>query len=274
MDDYLRAVFLGALQALTEFLPISSSGHLLLADRVIGEGEGSLTFDVGLHVGTLVAVLAYFWRDWFGIASAGLGDLRRHPLELRAWSREGRLGLFIVAGTIPAVLVGLFLNDAIEGYARNAIVVATMLIGVAALMELLDRSPVTRHFEAITLGVAVTIGVAQAIALVPGVSRSGITIATGRGLGFDRASAARFSFLLSAPAVLGAAVLQLGTALTGDEAVEWGPLLLGALVAALVGLLVIGGLMRFLRTRTLRVFVWYRIALGLVVLAAAAAGAI
>lgn len=273
MDDYLRAVVLGLVQAASEFLPISSSGHLVLAPRIIGGDVSSLTFDVGLHVGTTLAVLVYFWRDWVSIISHGLRDVVRERAAVRRWSRPGQLGLWIALGTVPAVIVGALFQDAIEEELRSPWVVGVMLIGVGLLIWWADESG-SRERGVDDVGPlhALLVGVAQAIALIPGVSRSGITIAAGRTLGYDRPDAARFSFLLSAPAVVGAATLTLGEALTGDEAVQWGPMLVGAAVAAVAGLLVIGAFLRFLEFATLRGFVWYRIALGSTVLVAVATG--
>lgn len=272
MDDYLRAIFLGALQAASEFLPISSSAHLFLAERVLGEEASSLTFDVGLHTGTLLAVLVYFRADWFGFARAFLLDVTRRRQSPRRWSSESRLLLAIVLGTVPAVIVGFALNDAIEEHARSVFVVAGTLIGFGLLMEVADRRPQDRGLSTLTYAAALLVGVAQAIALVPGVSRSGVTMSAARALGFERGAAARLSFLLSAPVVFAAAVLELGRALAGHEALAWGPMLVGAAAAAVVGWLVIAGLLAFLRTRTLRPFVWYRIALGLAVLLGAVLG--
>ncbi len=275
MDDYLRAILLGIVQAVTEFLPISSSGHLILAAELLGEESSSLTFDVGLHVGTLLAVLGYFWRDWLRIALATLRDVRTEGVTVRRWSVDARLGLLLALGTIPAVLVGLAFEQWIDDNGRNLWVVGAMLIGVGLLIGLADRwgAQIGRLVD-MTPGRSLLIGCAQAFALVPGVSRSGATIATARALGFDRPSAARFSFLLSAPVVAGAGILKLGEALTGDEVVAWGPLVVGALTAAVVGALVIRGFMAVMQRTTLAVFVWYRIALGLAVIAAVATGAL
>jgi undecaprenyl-diphosphatase len=273
IDDYVRAVVLGVIQALTEFLPISSSGHLVLAEHLNDEPFGSLTFDVGLHLGTLVAVLGYFWREWVGMARAGVTDVVAHGYRVDRWSEPAQLALWIAVGTLPAVAAGLTFGDVVEERLRSPAVVATMLILFAIVIGALDRwgASVGRLAD-VDAPRALAIGVAQAIALVPGVSRSGATIAAARGLGFERGAAARFSFLLSAPAVFGAGVLQFSRALTGDEALRWGPMLVGAATAALVGALVIRGLLGFLRRQTLAVFVWYRIALGLAIFAALALG--
>lgn len=272
MDEYLRAIVLGLVQALTEFLPISSSGHLVLAERAMGF-HSSLTFDVGLHLGTLAATLGYFWRDWAAVIRASLRDLLGHGLNLRRWEWQGLLGLLIILGTLPAVLVGALFKDVIEATFRAPASIAALLIGGGALLAWADRAPRDRlGLESVTPPHALAIGLAQAVALIPGVSRSGATILTARLLHYDRPVATRFSFLLSAPAVAGAATLTLGDALTGDQAVAWGPLLVGALVSGLAGLVVIHWLLRFMQSHSLMPFVWYRVALGLAVLAAVAAG--
>ena len=273
MEDYARAVVLGVVQALTEFLPISSSGHLLIAPRLMGEEVDSLTFDVGLHVGTMTAVIVYFRRYWVVIVRAGLRDAFAHRHRLDRWTPHARLGVWIVLGTIPAVVAGLLLDDFIEDELREPWVVGSMLIAFGVVLGVLDqRGSRERGLRDISSRSALLIGVAQAMALVPGVSRSGVTLAAGRGLGFGRVAAARFSFLLSAPVVISAATLRLAEALRTDEAIEWGPLLLGALVAGLVGLLVIRGLLTFLQLHTLRMFVWYRIGAGVALLAAVSVG--
>lgn len=275
MDDYLRAILLGAIQAVTEFLPVSSSGHLVLAPELMGEGPSSLTFDVGLHVGTLLAVLGYFWRDWLAIGRAAMTDVSTVGVDVRRWSAYGRLGPLLALATVPAVVVGLVFEGVIDEHLRTPVVVGIMLIVVGVLIGVADRwgGQFGRLLD-MTAGRALLIGGAQAVALIPGVSRSGATIATSRALGFDRPTAARFSFLLSAPAVFGAALLQGYRVFSGEDAIAWGPMLVGALVSAVVGAIVIRGLMAFLQRATLAVFVWYRIALGLAVLGAVAAGLI
>lgn len=273
--EYLRAVALGLLQALTEFLPISSSGHLVLAPRLMGDGVSSITFDVGLHVGTLIAVLVYFWRDWLSIATALLRDLPAHGLHVGRWGESSKLGLWIVLATLPAVIVGAVLTATVEDWFRSPVSVAVSLLFFSAVIWSADRFGAhDLDDHDVTPRRALLIGCAQAIALIPGTSRSGITIAAARGLGFERSAAARFSFLLSAPAVFGAAVLTLGGALANGDPIAWGPLVVGAATAAAAGMLVMRGLMRYLQTRSLAVFVWYRVALGCAVLVAVAAGLI
>ncbi|MSQ29459.1 MAG: undecaprenyl-diphosphate phosphatase [Dehalococcoidia bacterium] len=273
--DYLRAVVFGVIQALTEFLPISSSGHLLLAGRVMGDDISSLTFDVGLHIGTLAAVLLYFWREWIGMAIASVTDVLRYQWRLSRWSAQGRFALLVVLGTLPAVVAGALLDKTLEEHVRDAWVVGVTLILGAYLLWLADRAAVWRtSLDAMDARRSLTVGMAQTVALIPGMSRSGMTISAVRFMGFDRVSAARFSFFLSAPAVAGAAVLKLGKAVAGDEVVAWGPLAVGALTSGVCGVLVIRGLLGYMQRRTLAVFVWYRIALGLAVLAAVATGAL
>jgi undecaprenyl-diphosphatase len=273
LADYLRAIFLGVVQAVTEFLPISSSGHLVLAPHLFGEETSSLTFDIGLHLGTLVAVLVYFWRDWWQITKATAADTVRHGPRLARWGPQSRLGLWLALGTLPAIVVGVLAQDAVEERFREPAVVAVMLILFSFVIDFGDRrGGDDRRIEGMGVRRSLLIGAAQALALVPGVSRSGATITAARLVGFERPSAARFSFLLSAPVILGAGVFKVADAISGGEQVMWGPLFVGALTSALVGALVIRGLLRYLVTRTLRVFVWYRIALGLAVLGAVAVG--
>lgn len=273
VDDYLRAVVLGLVQAVTEFLPVSSSGHLILAPEVIGDEVSSLTFDVGLHIGTTVAVLTYFWRDWVIILTSGLRDLLTRGLSLHRWSGPGLLGIWIVLGTIPAVIVGGLFETQIEDRLREPWLVGVMLIGVGLVIWWADS--VGRRdagLDAVGPRHSLLVGLAQASALIPGVSRSGATIATARALGMERPAAARFSFLLSAPVVVGAATLQLFDATGSEETVQWGPMVLGAVVSAVAGWLVIGWFLHALGHISLRGFVWYRIVLGTLVLGLAATG--
>ena len=274
-DDLLRAAFLGIIQAATEFLPVSSSGHLILAPELVGDDVSTLTFDVGLHLGTTVAVLAYFWRDWVRIVRFGFGDFVQHGLRLTGWSQYSLLGVWIVLATIPAVIVGLLFGDVIDEHLRQPWVVGITLIAFGLLIGLLDRwgGTLARLLD-MTPARALVIGLAQAVALIPGVSRSGITIAAGRGLGFDRPSAARFSFLMSAPVIFGVGILQFSDALSSDETVAWGPMIVGSIIAAVVGALVIRWLLAYLERGTLMPFVWYRIGLGTLVLALSATGVV
>ncbi len=273
LAGYLRAIFLGLLQALTEFLPISSSGHLVLAPHLIGDQVSSLTFDVGLHIGTLLAVLIYFWRDWASIAVSLVADVPRHRARIDRWSAPSRLGLWIVVATVPAVVVGALLKDTLEDCFRAPAAVGVSLLFFSGVIWFADRvGGQYLELRDVNARRSIVIGLAQAVALIPGTSRSGITIAAARGLGFDRPAAARFSFMLSAPAVAGAAVLTLGSAISNQEPVSWGLLAVGATTSALTGMVVIRVLMQYIQTRSLDAFIWYRVALGCAVLTAVGLG--
>ena len=274
MDDYVRAALLGLVQALTEFLPVSSSGHLVVAAELFGDEVNDLTFDVGLHLGTTVAVLIYFWRDWALLGVSAKRDLLEHGAQIGRWRWRSRLGLLLALASVPAVIVGAVFELTVEDGLREPWVVGTMLVIGGLVLWLLDTiGEQTRRLRDVDAPSALVIGLAQATALVPGVSRSAATIAAGRGLDLQRPAAARFSFLLSAPIVIGASTVLLGQAVRSDQDVSWGPLLLGALVAAVVGLTVIRGLLAFIRRRSLRIFVWYRLVAGVAVLIGVWAGA-
>jgi undecaprenyl-diphosphatase len=264
MLTILEAIVLGIVQGLTEFLPISSSGHLILAQWATGwQGAlmDNLTFDVALHVGTLTAVLWYFWRDWVMLGRAVLKVLQGKALEY-----EARLVWYIGLATVPAVIVGLTLEHTVETVFRNPLLVAAALVVGSLCMWIADRySKRERYIANMTLGHALFVGVAQAVALVPGISRSGITISAGLAAGYRREDAARFSFLLSTPVIAGAAVLKVKNITFAGHA-AWG-CILGTLGSAVVGYLAIRFLIRYLERHSLNIFVWYRLALaGAVVL--------
>ena len=274
MEDYLRAALLGLIQALTEFLPVSSSGHLVIAAELLGDEVNDLAFDVGLHLGTTTAVLVYFWRDWALMGASARRDLSEHALHIRRWRWRSQLALLLALGSIPGVVAGAVVELTIEDGLREPLVVGVMLIVFGVVMWVLDAfGRMEGRLRDVDAPRALIIGVAQAAALVPGVSRSGATISAGRGLHLGRHAAARFSFLLSAPIVIGASVVLLGDGVRGDEDVQWGPMLFGALVAALVGLGVIRALLAFVCRHSLQVFVWYRLVVGVAVLVGVRAGA-
>ncbi|HET7737558.1 MAG TPA: undecaprenyl-diphosphatase UppP [Tepidiformaceae bacterium] len=261
MDELLRAIVLGIVQGLTEFLPVSSSGHLILVPRLFNWDDQGLAFDVGLHLGTLVALLVYFWRDWYRMARSFLGDLGSSGINVRTYAPDSRLLLYIAAGSVPAAIVGLLFADWIEEHVRQAWLVAITLAAVGVIMLVADRrSRRERAIGSITLRDALLIGVAQACALIPGVSRSGATMSTALFLDFTRDDAARFAFLLGTPAFVGAAILKFSD-LTGDD-VEADMLVIGFLTSAIVGFAAIHGLLRYLRTRDFVPFVAYRFAVA------------
>lgn len=264
--DFVRAVVLGIVQALTEFLPVSSSGHLILVPRLFNWPDQGLAFDVGLHMGTLVALLGYFWRDWLRMFRAALGDLRGHGPRVGRWSPQGALLPLIAIGSIPAALVGFLLDDWIEEHVRQPWLVAIMLIVFGGTMLLAERiSRRDRGLDSVRLVDVLLIGAAQAVALIPGVSRSGATMSMGMARHLDREAAGRFAFLLGTPAFVGAGLLKLGD-LEGSTGREFAELGLGFLMAAAVGYAVIHYLLRFLRTRSLLPFVYYRWAVAVLTL--------
>jgi undecaprenyl-diphosphatase len=254
--NYRIAVTLGLIQGLSEFLPISSSAHLILAPWFFGWPDPGLTFDVALHVGTLIAVVVYFWRDWIAL-------FRAAP---RPRSPEGRLFWLLILGAIPGGIAGVLLDSLAEQALRSPLLIAGTLSVMSLVLFGADRwFRRDRGLLNIDPVDAVLIGIAQALAIVPGVSRSGITIATARGRGIDRAAAARFSFLLGSPIILGAALFKLRHLIGTPGAID-GPFLAGIATSAVVGLLSIGFMLRYLRNAGFGIFVIYRLLLaGLVV---------
>jgi undecaprenyl-diphosphatase len=271
-----QALVLGLVQGLTELLPISSSGHLILvpwaADWTFLEQNDRFnqTFDVALHLGTLVAVVAYFWHDIVTLIAAFLRTLARRRLE----TADERIAWFVLVATIPAGAIGLAGEDAIADVLGEPWQIGILLAAGAVLLWWADRSPQERAMGDLGLGHAVLMGFAQALALAPGVSRSGITITAGRLLRLDRDSAARFSFLLLVPTVLGAVVLKgVGDVLLGDLPAGWqGPFLVGTLAAAASGLVAIDWLLAYVRRHTYDVFVLYRLVIAAIVIVAIVSG--
>lgn len=260
--DTIQAIILGAIQGLTEFIPISSSAHLIVIPWLFNWKPFGLTFDVALHLGTLFALVAYFWRDWYGLIRDSVGRARLRPSH----DRKTMLLWPIVIASIPAALAGKSLEQTIEDQVRsNFLLVGIVTISLGILLLAADRLGAKRRpAEAVTLRDWLIIGFAQALAIVPGVSRSGITITAGLACGLQRDAAARFSFLLGAPIILGAAVYELPDALESVLAGgEWLPFTVGIVVSAVVGYLCIGFLMSYLRKRSTDLFVGYRVVFGL-----------
>jgi len=264
--NILYAILLGFLQGATEFLPVSSSGHLALAEYFLGLEEAGLSFDVALHLGTLLAILVYFRNDFKAMACSWLCQ-KESALE-GAFHRK--LAVYIVLATIPGVLAGLFLKHLAETSFREPALVAATL-GCVGLLLLWAERRGKRHREIRELGLAdaLIIGMAQALAIVPGVSRSGITMTAGLFKGFNRQDAARFSFLLSAPIIFGAGVYNIPEIISrGGEPGQFGIYLAGFVSAAVSGYVFIAWLLNFVRTRTFDVFAYYRLGLaGIVYLA-------
>ena len=257
-----QAIALGAIQGLSEFLPISSSAHLYLSRHVLGWPEPGLAFDVALHLGTLAAVLVYFRREWWRLLLATMRVVRGRRVET---PEERRVGLLVLA-TIPAVVGGLLLADYAETVFRHPLISATMLIVFGILLWAVDRAaPRDRALVDMGWRSALTIGLAQVLAFVPGVSRSGATMTAGRALRFDRESAAVFSFLMSMPAIAGAGLLEVPHLLSSDESML--PLFAGIVSAAIAGWAAIAVLLRYVTRRGYGVFAAYRIVVGLLVIA-------
>ncbi|MBE9555677.1 MAG: undecaprenyl-diphosphate phosphatase [Proteobacteria bacterium] len=252
---------LAVVQGLTEFLPISSSGHLVLTSRVLGWDDQGVAIDIAVHVGTLLAVMIYFWRD-VGRVMAGtlrLATFRSGP--------DARLAIMLLIATLPIVIVGFLAKDLVETVFRSVELIAWATIGFALLLWLADRLGMTvNRIEHVGAVGALLIGLSQVLALIPGTSRSGITMTAGRFLGMERAEAARFSMLLSIPTIIGAAVLK------GVEVWQAGNVALGYDAAIAIGLSFVAGiasiavLMRWLQTSSFGPFVIYRIALGILLL--------
>ena len=267
----LQAALLGVVQGLTEFLPISSSGHLILVPWLLGWQPHSKAFDAALHLGTVAALLAYFWREWLELLAAvrdGLLDATKRA------NPRWRLAWLLVLGSVPAGLVGLALESPIESALGKPALVAVLLMLFGLVMLVADRvGQKKRGLPSVGLGDALTIGLAQVLALAPGVSRSGITLTAGLFRGLDRPAAARFSFLLSTPITLAAALYSLRRLVGPEAGAEGGlALLVGIASSALFGFLAIGFLLRYLQRNSLAGFTWYRLVAGLAVLGLALAG--
>ena len=271
----LQALLLGVVQGLTEFLPISSSGHLILVPWVLDfryleqNPDFNKTFDVALHLGTLIAVLAYFRRDLVRYAFGVVRSLRRRRLG----ALDERLGWLIVIATLPAAAVGAAAERQITDKLGHPWQIAILLVVFALLLYLADRLPERREVEGLGVRDAIIVGVAQAVALAPGTSRSGITITAGRAIGLTRGSAARFSFLLLAPITFGAIVFESVDAVTtGLPPDSLGPFVVGILAAAGSGFAAIWGMLRYLQTHSYNIFVWYRLIAAGAVIALIASG--
>jgi len=266
----LQVIVLAVVQGLTEFLPVSSSAHLYLTSWLLGWNTESLDFDIMLHLGTLAAVLIYFFGDWVQIVGQGFGLDVGRDAELK----QNRTMLWQLAvATIPIAVFGALFNHMAETVWRTPVVMGVMLIAIGGLIWLAERAgKMVRDMASLTLTDSAAIGVAQTLAIVPGCSRSGITISAGLFRNLTRESAARFSFLLSTPAVGGAAVKALWDIHKepgGLHTLLTAPFVVGVVVSAATGCLVIGWFLHYLRHASLRAFVYYRVVFGIIVLALA-----
>jgi undecaprenyl-diphosphatase len=267
MDTLLAAVVMGIVQGLTEFLPVSSSGHLIIVPFLLGIKDPfitSLEFSVILHIGTLVALLLYFRSDWLRLVPAFFATIRDRSL---AGDPDRRLAVLIAIATVPAAIIGFLFHD-VEDVIREIGLVAAMLVVGGGSLWLAERTG-AREKVALDLSFrqALAIGAAQAVALVPGISRSGISISAGLFAGLRREEAARFSFLMATPITAAAAAYEVLKVVRGEGvAIQVAPMAAGLLMSFVFGVLAIAVLLRFLRTRSTDVFVAYRIILAAIVL--------
>jgi undecaprenyl-diphosphatase len=267
----IQAIILALVQALTEFLPVSSTAHLILFPWLLHWPDPGLAFDVALHAGTLLSVILYFFKDWLTLLVCGLGGSYPKSAPAEEIAQHRRMFWYMVVGTIPAAILGKLFHHQIEDELRTPMIIGISLVVVALLMWWADsRATLTRKLEESRLGDALSIGTAQALALWPGVSRSGITITTGLFRNFSREAATRFSFLLSAPVIAGAVLTELPKLIklhkAGGLELPLSTLAISILVSGVAGYFVIAFFLRYLQTRTLKVFVVYRIVFGIIVL--------
>lgn len=270
--SWLEAAFLGLLQGLTEFLPISSSAHLRIAGEFLPSGaDPGAAFTAITQIGTELAVLVYFWPDIRRIAGAWLGRVLARDHAANA--DDVRMGWLIIVGSLPIVVLGLLFKDQIETGLRNLYITATALIVFGVILGMADRiGRKQRPLQRLTWTHGILFGLAQAMALIPGVSRSGGTITAGLLMGYTREAAARYSFLLAVPAVFGSGFYQLFKSIGQVNPVGWGETALATLIAFGVGYVVIVFFLRLVSTRSYLPFVWYRIVLGLAIFALLATG--
>jgi undecaprenyl-diphosphatase len=262
--DIFQSIVLGVIQGLGEFLPISSTAHLILAPWFFGWSDPGLSFDVALHLGTLIAVVAYFYRDWLTILKLSLQKVSNFKFQVSNSEKyPDQLLWLLVIASVPGGVIGYALENYAESFFRNPLLIAGTLSIVGLILYLVDKYAVHRKsMEKITYRDALMVGLSQAIAIIPGVSRSGATMTTGLALGLSRESAARFSFLLSTPIILGAALVKVPHLLRGEFSLA---LLFGILAASISGYLAIKYMLRFIQKVGYAPFFWYRLALSLVI---------
>ncbi len=267
--SYLEAIVLGIVQGLTEFLPISSTAHLRIVPAALGWGDPGAAFTAVIQLGTMAAVLLFFWRDVVRIGSSWLRALWTPALR---GTKDTRMGWYIVYGTVPIAVLGVIFQHDIKTVARDLRVIGVALIVMGVLLWAIDHYlPQRKSIDDLNLRDGMIYGLAQALALVPGVSRSGATITAGRALSYDRESAARFSFLLSIPAVVLSGLFELKDIGEGGGP-QWGPTLVATVVSFVVGYASIAWLLRWLVHHSMLIFGAYRVVLGVLVLVLVATG--
>ncbi len=271
--NIIEAIILGLIQGITEFLPISSTGHLTLAGKFLhlipqDHPEKWTAFIAVIQLGTLVSILIYFWKEIWLIISDFLKENVTHRIKYSDQNLNSRLGWLIIIGTIPVVIIGLGFKDVIEGsLTKNLVVIASSLIGLAIILAIAEKiANFKKEIKDITILDSIVIGIAQSFALIPGSSRSGTTITGGLFMGLKRETAARFSFLLSIPAVFASGLLELYEALKFIDASMALNLVISTIVAGISGYMAIDFLLKYLRKNTTFIFVYYRIVLGVLIL--------
>ena len=270
---WFEAAVLGIVQGLTEFLPISSNAHLRIVGAAFGWNDPGAAFTAITQIGTELAVLLYFAKDIGRIIAAWVGSLFNRK---RRSDPDARMGWLIIVGSIPIIILGLLFQKQIETNLRDLRIIASALVAFSLILYVADRRGAKeRVLEDLTVGHGIVYGIAQALALIPGVSRSGGTITAGLFLGYTRSAAARYSFLLAIPAVLGSGLYEVYKSFKGGvhgAQVEWGPTIVATVLAFVVGLSVIAWLLRYLNRGSFTPFVVYRVVLGLLVLALVGTG--
>lgn len=278
MIEIFRSIIIGGIQGISEFLPISSSGHLVLIPYVFKWDYNGLSFDIALHFGTVVAIIVYFWKDWMGIIASAIMPSRKLKVESRKLSKyseikpngnpirqfPSNLLWQLLVASIPAAILGLFLDKYVEKYFHSPLLIAFNLIFFGIALWLFDKyAKETIFIKNVTYAQSFLIGCAQAIALFPGVSRSGITMTCSRYFGFSRKDAARFSFLLATPAMIGAFLISAKDIVGNDLNLVF---LLGVLSSTIFGFFAIKYLLKYLERSNFSVFVWYRIILAVIII--------
>lgn len=271
--DILQAIILGVIQGLTEFLPVSSTGHLTVAGKVMGliseeNPERWTAFIAVIQVGTLFSILTFFWKDIFNISNDFIKENLLKRKNFNEQSHNSKLGWYIILGSIPVVVIGLGFKDFIEGhFTKNLYVISGSLIALGLILAVAEKTgKFNRKLTDIKWYDALIVGIGQSLALIPGSSRSGTTITAGMFLGFDRETAARFSFLLSIPAIFGSGLLEFYKSLEYIDGSGLTNLIIATIAAAISGYLTIEFLLRFLRKNSTFIFVFYRIIIGTIIL--------
>ena len=263
--DIFQSIILGIVQGLGEFLPISSTAHLILAPYFFNWQDPGLSFDVALHIGTLLAVITFFFWDWIDIFKSALNGIFKTNYELQTTNYEPKLLWLLAIASVPGAFFGFLLDDYAEQAFRSPLIIAFTLSIVGLILYLVDKYAThKKDINHISIKDAILIGLSQAVAIIPGVSRSGATMTTGLALGLSREQAARFSFLLSTPIIFGAAIVKVPHLLQIGITV---PIILGIIAAAISGYLAIKYMLRFIQKVGYAPFFWYRLALALVIVA-------